>query len=276
MFKIGDFSKLSNVSVRMLRYYEKMGLLFPDNVDQFSGYRYYLAAQLETVGRIQKLKSLGFSLAVIRKMLSSEDFEELKVYFEIRQKELKEEFETITAQANMLDSVKQILRKDAEMMNYSVVLKEIPERFVVSIRRVVPGFSDEGKLWSELYDECQKQTVQYANSPLAMTIYHDKEYKEEDMDIEVQSAVEGAYSNTEAVAFFKAQALQVASVTFRGSYDQMPKVTETIAQWIEDNDYQISGPMMNIFHVSPAMDKHPDNWVTEACFQVEEAAGRNK
>jgi len=269
MFKIGDFSKLSNVSVRMLRYYEKKGLLFPDKVDRFSGYRFYSAAQLETVGRIQKLKALGFSLAVIRKMLSCDDFKDIKVCFEIRQRELREEFETITAQANMLDSVKQILEKDAEMMNYSVVLKEIPERFVMSIRRVVSGFADEGKLWGELYAACQAQAVQFADPPLAMSIYHDAEYKEENVDIEMQTAVEGIYESAEAVVFSKAPALQVASVTFRGSYEQMPKVTEAIGQWIEDNAYQISGPMLNIYHVSPAADPNPENWVTEACFQIE-------
>ena len=43
MFKIGEFSKLSLVSVRMLRHYGELGLLMPEETDVFTGYRYYSA-----------------------------------------------------------------------------------------------------------------------------------------------------------------------------------------------------------------------------------------
>ena len=46
MLKIGDFSKLSRVSVRMLRYYDEIGLLKPAEIDRFTDYRYYSEAQL--------------------------------------------------------------------------------------------------------------------------------------------------------------------------------------------------------------------------------------
>ena len=41
MLKIGDFSKLSQVTVKALRLYDQMGLLKPVHVDDFTGYRYY-------------------------------------------------------------------------------------------------------------------------------------------------------------------------------------------------------------------------------------------
>ena len=57
MLRIGDFSKLSRISIRMLRHYDEIGLLHPDSVDDFTGYRYYSEAQLPLAGRIQTLKS---------------------------------------------------------------------------------------------------------------------------------------------------------------------------------------------------------------------------
>ena len=69
MIKIGDFSKLSLVSVRTLRYYEEMGLLAPIQVDRFTGYRYYSFDQLPRLNRILALKDLGFSLEQIAQML---------------------------------------------------------------------------------------------------------------------------------------------------------------------------------------------------------------
>ena len=63
MFKIGEFSKLSRISIRMLRHYDEIGLLVPEETDPWTGYRRYAAAQLMTANRITALRGLGFSLA---------------------------------------------------------------------------------------------------------------------------------------------------------------------------------------------------------------------
>ena len=69
MLKIGEFSKLSRVSVRMLRHYDEIGLLKPAKIDCFTDYRYYREDQLPTVCRITALKDMGFSLADIVRIL---------------------------------------------------------------------------------------------------------------------------------------------------------------------------------------------------------------
>ncbi len=70
MLKIGDFSKLSRISIRMLRHYNEIGLLIPESIDDFTGYRYYSEAQLPVANRITALKDMGFSLGVISQILS--------------------------------------------------------------------------------------------------------------------------------------------------------------------------------------------------------------
>ncbi len=72
MFKIGDFSKLSQVSVKALRYYDELGLLKPVEVDRFTGYRYYSADQLPRLNRILALKDLGLTLDEIGALLDDE------------------------------------------------------------------------------------------------------------------------------------------------------------------------------------------------------------
>ena len=62
MFKIGDFSRLSFVTVKTLHYYDEIGLLKPVKVDRFTGYRYYSANQLPRLNYIIALKNLGLSL----------------------------------------------------------------------------------------------------------------------------------------------------------------------------------------------------------------------
>src|SRR5688500_5365445 len=69
MLRIGEFSRLSQVTIKALRYYDDMGLLKPLSVDQFTGYRYYGVEQLPRIHRIIAFKELGLSLEQIANLL---------------------------------------------------------------------------------------------------------------------------------------------------------------------------------------------------------------
>ena len=71
MFKIGDFSKFSRVSVKMLRHYDELGLLKPALVDPATNYRYYSADQLPRLNRIIALKDLGFTLEQVGRLFNA-------------------------------------------------------------------------------------------------------------------------------------------------------------------------------------------------------------
>ena len=61
MLKIGDFSRLSMVSIRMLRYYDEHGILSPAYIDKFTGYRYYETKQLSEISNVKLLRDMGIS-----------------------------------------------------------------------------------------------------------------------------------------------------------------------------------------------------------------------
>ena len=90
MFKIGEFSKLSQVSIRMLRHYDKIDLLVPKKTDKFTGYRYYSASQLIVINRIQELKKMGFSLNEIKDILKDyKDDDSFKNALKARKSEIE-------------------------------------------------------------------------------------------------------------------------------------------------------------------------------------------
>ncbi|WP_314067888.1 MerR family transcriptional regulator [uncultured Vagococcus sp.] len=267
MFKIGEFSRLSNTSVRMLRHYDKLGLLRPHLVDAESDYRYYQASQLGTVNKIKQLQELGFSLGLIKDMLiNQQDLPER--YFEVRQQEVADELAQLKRQQLLIDSAKDIIQKRNTLPHYHVVEKNIPQRQVISVRQVITSYEEEGRLWEILGNESQKQQIKLTTPSLGLTLYHGEEFQEQDIDTEVQSTVSGTYENTDLAQFKTIPVTLVASVTFNGSYEQMPFVAEAVAIWMEVNDYQLTGPMFNIFHVSPAETIFPEDWVTEACYQI--------
>lgn len=131
MLKIGDFSKLSRISIRMLRHYDEIGILHPECVDGFTGYRYYSESQLPLAGKIQALKSLGFGLSMIREILGKyEDAQEMERFLLAKRKELEEEAMRTRQKLQLLDSTLKWLRKDGNLMDYNVTLKTLPERYV--------------------------------------------------------------------------------------------------------------------------------------------------
>lgn len=95
MFKIGDFSRLSQVSVRMLRYYDEQGLLKPASVDRFTDYRYYSADQLPRLNRILALRDLGFTTDQIRRLLDDAvSAEQIRGMLKLRHAEIEHQVET--------------------------------------------------------------------------------------------------------------------------------------------------------------------------------------
>ena len=163
MLRIGDFSKLSRISIRMLRHYDEIGILHPECVDDFTGYRYYSESQLPLAGKIQALKSLGFGLSMIKEILGKyEDVQEMERFLILKRKELEREAREIRQKLQFLDSTLKWMRKDGNLMDYNVTLKTLPERYVASVRQVIPAYDQEGLLWEIMCRELEGQNVQQA------------------------------------------------------------------------------------------------------------------
>ena len=268
MLKIGEFSKLSRVSVRMLRHYDEIGLLKPAQIDRFTDYRYYREDQLPTVCRITALKDMGFSLADIIKILDIyEDRERLDQYFAARQRELEQASCEIQHRLTLLDAARKRLRKE-ENMSYNVTIKTIPARYAATIHMTIPRYQDEGMVWSVLMQETAPLHMTEADPCLCAVTFLDGEYKEKDVEVMAWKTVKGSYPDTAHVKFKTLPEVTVASCTFQGSYAQITDVYAAMAAWIEANGYVSDSPMFNIYHVSPHETQDPDEFVTEACYPV--------
>lgn len=269
MLKIGDFSKLSRVSIRMLRHYDEIGLLTPVRVDPDSGYRYYGENQLPIVGRITALKDMGFGLTAIGEMLTCyAEKEMLERHLRLKQAELRELSEQTAYRLRLLDTALDRLRKDDETMKYDVTLKTFPERYAATVRMNIPSYEMEGTLWSVLVSETVPLNLIPDDPCYCSVVFHDKEYNESDVDVEAQKTVKGRYPDTQHVKFKTLPEVTVASATCKGSYEQMNAIMAAVASWVTDNGYEFDGPAFNIYHVSPHETSDPNEFVTEVCYPV--------
>lgn len=268
MLKIGDFSKLSRVSIRMLRHYDEIGLLNPVKVDDFTGYRYYSEEQLPIMAKINALKDMGFGLSLIREILACyKDKEALGQYLQIRHAELTVLSEETARRLRSLETAMEWLRK-GDNMNYDVVLKTLPERQTASVRQVIPAYEKEGMLWHILFKETAHMNMKIAEPAYTSAVLHDKEYKEADVDVEVQINVKGSYTDTEHVRFKVQPEAEVVSITFKGAYEQFRDAYASLASWTNANGYEFCGPMMDIYHVGPHETMNPEEFITEICCPV--------
>ncbi|WP_300416824.1 MerR family transcriptional regulator [uncultured Oscillibacter sp.] len=269
MLKIGEFSRLSRVSIRSLRRYDEAGLLAPASIDPFTGYRYYSERQLPVANRIRALRDMGFPLAAVREVLGCyDDPKALERCLLLQRAGAKEVMEEAERRLRLLDTALERLRKDETMMQYDVTIKTIPERQVASVRQIISSYDREGDLWSVYCQETARMNIQDGDPVLCVAVYHDGEHKEQDVDVEIQRSVAGSYPDTEHVKFKTVPAVQVASATFRGSYDQFYAVNEAVAAWVADNGWTLAGAAFFIYHVSPHDTRNPDEFVTEVCYPV--------
>jgi len=269
MLKIGDFSKLSRISIRMLRHYDEIGLLVPKSTDSFTNYRYYSEEQLSVAGRIMALKDMGFSLTTTGEILKSyENPQALAEYLSVKRAEIQAESEEVNRRLLLLDTAIERLRKDETAMNYNVTIKTLQERYVASVRQVIPAYDQEGILWDMMMRETAGMNMQISDPCYGMAVFHDEGHKENDVDVEIQMSVNGSYENTEHVVFKTVPAVEFASTIHKGSYEMLTSVHRAVAQWVRDNNYEFNGSMFCIYHVAPDLAKTPEELVTEICYPV--------
>ena len=268
MLRIGEFSKLSRVSVRMLRHYDEIGLLKPAEIDRFTDYRYYREDQLPVAGRIAALKEMGFSLAdIVRILAVYDDREKLEQFFSVRQRELEDLSRDTAHKMTLLDAARERLRKE-ENMTCDVILKTVPERYAATVQMTIPHYEDEGMIWGKLAEETCRMNLTEDDPCLCAVTYLDGEYKEENVEMMAWKTVKGHYPDTEHVKFCTLPAVTVASCTYQGSYTRITDVYAAVTAWMEANGYEPAAPMFNIYHVSPHETRNPDEFVTEICYPV--------
>jgi DNA-binding transcriptional MerR regulator len=263
MIKIGDFSKLSMVSIKTLRYYDEIGLLKPAKVDQFTDYRYYSTDQLPRLNRINMFKDIGFTLDEILRLLdqnlSSENIKEL---LEQKRVEIKSQVDQVQQQLNKIDSYLIQINKEGTMPDYQIQIKKVLPQKVVCLREVIPDYSKEGPLWEKFCGIIGKNMTRVSGAPI--TIYNEYEYKEKNVDIEVSLPIKSEFAVKKPITIRELPGEdQVAYVIHKGKYEELSKAYNALMTWIEKNGYEIANFSRQIYLRGSGEEKNPDNFITE-------------
>jgi DNA-binding transcriptional MerR regulator len=268
MLKIGEFSALTGISIHMLRNYDKIGLLKPEQVDSMTGYRFYGEKQIVRANYIQVLKSLGFGLNEISSILVEDTVDDkIRTFLESKIKD-KEESLSITKKqiAQMLQALKELDAQNEYTL--SVSIKRLPARRVVSFRGIIREFSEEGLLWERLDKMCRTNGIRLSDIKYCMATTHSVDFERKSIDTEVFRVVEQAGADIDGLRFSEMPETEAAVVAFKGQYSRIGDINRYVYHWIIENGYKISGKAFNVYYISPGNEPDSENYVTEICYPI--------
>ncbi|MGB3905230.1 MAG: MerR family transcriptional regulator [Anaerolineae bacterium] len=269
MFKIGEFSKLSQVPVKTLRYYDEIDLLKPAKVDDFTGYRYYSAEQLFQLNRILALKDLGLSLAQIGELLDGElPAEQIRGMLRMQQAEVRGKVKEEQARLARVEWRLKQIEQEGAMSTQEVVLKKVPAMLIASVRDVISTYGDISQLYSEVFKYTGRRRARPAGP--ALSIYYDEGYREQDIDVAAAVPVSKELPSGDRVKVRELAAVEeMACIVHKGSYDTMGEAYNKLLAWIEANGYRICGPNREVYIKGPGLLTKPSKYVTELQIPVE-------
>ena len=245
MYKIGELSKLSNLPIKTLRYYDSEGLLSPDYIDAFTGYRYYSAARLSDCYRIITLKELGFSLSEIKKFLSlpKENFSE---FLKEKVQELEKLKLQIEQRISILRDLNLALKEDTTM--FDIVIRTNDEIRLAYHREII---SDKS-MYSAVIKSMRRAIPERIQGSRTVFIDYETTFIRESFDtgfgVEITASLPKSCEYEEKLLRISSDTASV--ICTEDSYE---KAVTTLHRYVLDNDYQIIGPTYKIIY--------PDNTI---------------
>lgn len=253
MLRIGDFSKLAQVPIATLRYYDQLGLLRPAQVDKFTEYRYYAVEQLPRLNRILALKDLGFSLEQIERLVNENvSVQELRGMLLMRQADAEREVMEVQARLQRVASRLREIEEEGKPSQYDIVTKSVPAQWIVSTRQNVAHTYEMGDLCWNLHGQLRAWSETRQLKPLAppapqlLNLYYNTEYTETDLDLEAAVLIAPPKTPPVPSAPYTVRELRaeplVASGLHRGSMQDLPHLIQALLVWVAVNHFEIVGP----------------------------------
>ena len=263
MLKISEFSKLSHLTIKALRFYEKEGLLKPASVDEWSGYRYYETSQLEIAAKIKSYRQLDLSIDEIKAVFNGADVKEI----------LQGKFKSFVKEKQLIESRLSIIKSILEdnEMKYQVTEKVIPEKIVYTAETVLKTYSDNMQWIPFVGQECLKLNpdMKCAEPPYEFCEYLDGEYKETDIRIRHNEAVTAFGKESELIKFKKLPEVKVLSIYHKGAYDKIGEAYAFLMKYAEENGYTTAGLARECYIDGIWNKESEEDWLTEIQLPIE-------
>lgn len=266
MYKISEFSKITSLSVKALRYYDEEQLLAPSFRDKETAYRYYNEEDFQRARLIVLLRSLEFTISEIKDVLANcSDPSDLPCYLEEKKRMIEGRIFKEKELIKKLNLYIKPTDREEISMNYQIKEKEIAAVTVAAIR-YKGKYSDVGKYIGILYKAVKGDA---AGAPIQC--YHDAEYMEEGADLELCLPTKKRISHPDVTAK-QLPAIKAICTTHTGSYEKLNLAYKALMDYANEHHLNCTTPSREIYVKGPGMifKGNEDNYITEIIIPYEE------
>ncbi len=269
-YQIGEFSRISRLSIKTLRYYHELGILNPVRVSSDSGYRYYDEKCLDRARVIRELRAFDFSIKEVKELLATcHDDADLREHLAAKLDQIRKQIGTYR---NLEDRLRSLLtiEEDSTMATTqeTITVKEIPAMLIASIR-FKGTYEELGTAFGTICRFCGRHA---AGKPFSL--YYDAEFKEEDADIEACVPVKREIHRNEVTSRTLPGGTAV-TLLHHGPYERLGESYKVLLDHVKREKQAVIRPSREVYLKGPGMifRGNPKKYVTEIQFLLDTGSG---
>ena len=262
MFSIGEFARYAQVSVRMLRHYDALGLVEPAYVDPGSGYRHYAADQLARINRLVALKELGFTLEQIGPVLDAKvGADELRGMLTLRQAQVAAQIDADQERLAQIERRLRVIEREGTMSELEFVEKALP---AVRLAQLTDTVDDQPQIGPKIGPMFDRLTAELPAAGVSLRGPAVAWYEGQDSGMLIAAGFPTTVESVPVAGIEVADlppAERAITVLHRGSMGTIGETWQALGSHVADCGLDPFGPCREVYLETPMDD--PDAWVTE-------------
>ncbi|MDO4745094.1 MAG: MerR family transcriptional regulator [Bacillota bacterium] len=283
-YSIGEVAEMCSVSIKTLRYYDQIGLVIPEFRNEESKYRYYSKQQMIKLFIIRQLRKLGFAVKEIKELLENLNVEEMEEAVNNRLEAIDSEIKELEMKKAIGENLRERLKRGGDILSRAegifsdaymdtmdnIKLEKIPEGTLLYVREVMKNYSNSDvslAQWITITDKCTERGL-IRKSPIIVTYYAQplEQFLMKDTDVEFGILIDGEIEENKD--FRKFGGFDAVTKIHVGKYSDAVNSHISMMQWINQNGYELAGPISEEFIVSPVDIDNEEEHITKIIMPV--------
>jgi DNA-binding transcriptional MerR regulator len=248
LLSIGDFSRMTHLSVKALRHYHDVGLLEPAEVDRSSGYRFYEASQVPVAQVIRRFRDLGMPVDEVKAVLTAPDVTTRNQVIVAHLERMEEQLAHTQATVASLRAVLEGPRVQAP-----VEYRSVPPTTTLAIREMTTAADMESSWWTDAFITLRKAIEETGVSRAGPDgcLYSNEMFELEEGEMVAFVPVTGHAVGLGRVQVYELPAVELAIMVHEGTYDELDRTYGALGTYVAERALGVDGPIRELYVVSP-------------------------
>jgi DNA-binding transcriptional MerR regulator len=264
LLTIGDFSRMTHLSVKALRHYHDVGLLEPVEVDRSSGYRFYEVGQVPVAQVIRRFRALGMPVDDVKAVLNAPD---VTIRNQVIVAHLERMEEQLAQTQATVASLRAVL--EAPSVQAPVEYRSVAPVTTLAIRETVTAAELES-WWTDAFITLRKALEEAGLSRAGPDglLYPNEMFELEEGEMVAFVSVTGPAVGSGRVEVFELPAVELAIMVHPGSYDELDRTYGALGTYVAERAIGVDGPIRELYVVSALDVEDPEDLRTELGWPV--------